>query len=71
MRVEVPCSSEQEELIGDHLLLGKELYVASEERSRLAKLVKQKWPNSRIVGAEIDLENIKWLLDLEEVTVTN
>lgn len=70
MKVTLPCSSEQEELIGDHLLQGKTLFVGPDERARLVRLVKQKWPGYRIAAAEIDLENIKWELELVEVTVT-
>ena len=70
MRITVPCSLEQELLIEEHLLNGKKLFVAPNERLQLVAWVQRNQPGHKVVGAEMDLENATWLLDLEAVTVT-
>ncbi len=70
MRITVPCSLEQELLIEEHLLNGKKLFVAPNERLQLVAWVQRNQPGYKVVGAEMDLENATWLLDLEAVTVT-
>jgi len=60
---------EQEELIAEHLLNQAQLYVAPGERERLVRLVERRHPGHQIAAAEIDLENVRWNLQL--VTVTN
>lgn len=59
-------SMEQEELVADHLLRRRELYVAPSERARLIKWVMRHHPGHVIKEAEMDLENCRWVLTLEE-----
>lgn len=70
MRITVPCSLEQELLIEEHLLKGKKLFVAPNERQQLVFWVQRHHPGYKVAAAEMDLENATWLLDLEAVTVT-
>ena len=70
MRVQTEMSIEQEELVADHLLEGKKLYVAESEKVKLVQFVRKTYPGYRISSAEMDLENARWNLDLEPVTVT-
>lgn len=70
MRVTVQCSLEQELLVEEHLLKGRQLFVAPSERQRLITWVQRHHPGHKVVGAELDLETASWKLDLAEVTVT-
>lgn len=70
MKVTTPCSIEQELLVEEHLLRGKQLFVAPSERQRLISWVQRHHPGHKVVGAELDLETVTWKLDLQAVTVT-
>ena len=70
MIVNVPCSLEQELLIEEHLLNGKKLFIAPNERQQLVAWVQRNKPGYKVLGAELDLENTCWKLNLESVTVT-
>lgn len=64
-------SIEQEELVADHLLRKKELYMAPDERARLINWVARRHPGHIIKAGEMDLENCRWTLELQQVTVTD
>ena len=71
MIVHVPLSVEQEQLVADHLLRGKELYVAPGERICLVNWVVKNHPGHIIESAEIDLGQGRWNLSIRRVTVTS
>lgn len=60
------CSPEQEEVIADHLFLGKELGMLPDERAWIVAQVKRAYPNYRVKSANLDLENAQWVVQLHE-----
>jgi len=63
--VKIWCSPEQEDVIADHLLLGKELGMLPDERAWIIAGVKKDYPNGRILSADLDLENAMWVVQVE------
>lgn len=70
MKVQLEMSMEQEELVAEHLLKDSPLFVTEAEKARLARFVRHRYPGHRIVGAQMDLENARWSIELSPVTVT-
>lgn len=70
MRVEAPMSMDQELLAFDHLFNGEPLYLAPGEQMRLIRWTQKHHPGHSITNSVMDLEQKRWLLDLEPVTVT-
>jgi hypothetical protein len=64
--LKIPCTLEQEHLIAEHLLSGKNLFVHPNERRYLIRQVARLAPGSTITSAEIDLENAQWLVTCAE-----
>ena len=62
--IEIPCSPEQEDVIADHLLYGGELGILPDERAWIKNHVVKRHPNSRIMGAQLDIENAKWIVQI-------
>lgn len=71
MKVTVPFSMEQELLVEEHLFNKKELYVAPDEHRKLRAWVSRHHSGHRVVGAEMDIAESRWVLELEAVTVTS
>jgi hypothetical protein len=70
MRVEAPMTMDQEQLAFDHLFNSQPLYIAPGEQMRLIRWTQKNHPGHTIANSVMDLENKRWLLDLERVTVT-
>ena len=60
----VPCSSEQEDVIADHLLHGKELGILPDERAWIKHQVRAQHRDGIVVGAQLDLENARWIVQV-------
>lgn len=60
--IRVPCTPEQEDVIADHLIHGRELGILPDERAWIRQQVNKQEPSARIVGAELDLENAVWVV---------
>lgn len=65
MKLTIPCSPEQEDIIADHLIYKKELGVLPDERAWMLSYARKKYPACRILGANLDLENACWELELQ------
>lgn len=63
--IRVPCSFEQGELIADHLLSGKKLYMRDDERAWMRQHAHKIHPGCKIISADLDLENCTWVLQVE------
>lgn len=66
-------SLDQEQLAFDHLFMDSPLYIAPGEQMRLIRWTQKNYPGHTVVNSVMDLENKRWLLDLEPmepVTVT-
>lgn len=63
--VKVPCSPEQEDVIAEHLLFGGELGILPDERAWIRNHV-SKLVVGTIVGAELDLENATWVVQVRQ-----
>ena len=68
MKIEIDCSPEQMEVISDHFLEGKQLGMQPDERSWMLAQARKVNLNYRIVSADLDEYNGKWIL---EITSTN
>lgn len=66
MIINFPVSPEQEDVIADHLLLGKELGMLPDERAWIKAQVRKRAPNYRILAAELDLESAEWKVTVQE-----
>lgn len=60
-----PCSPDQEEVIADHLLLGLSFGIQPDERAWILANVHKKHPHSRILSADLDLENAQWIVKVQ------
>ena len=69
MKLTIPCSPEQIEVVADHLLEGNELGVLPDERAWMISYARKKIPNCRIVAAELNLENAEWNLTISVDTL--
>ena len=65
MMLRFPVSPEQEEVIADHLLLGRELGVQPDERAWIRAHVAKLAPGERIKTADLDLEMAEWIVETE------
>ena len=59
------CSPEQEEIIADHLLLGRELGMQPDERAWILSHVNKTYPGGRVKLANLDLENAQWVVQVQ------
>jgi hypothetical protein len=67
MKIVIDCSPEQVEVIADHFLTGGELGMLPDERSWMLAQARKQHPNCKIVRADLDLEEVKWILEIESV----
>lgn len=64
LEIKVPCSPEQEDVIADHLLFGGELGILPDERAWIKNHVQKRYPEGRVVAAQLDLENAQWIVEV-------
>lgn len=63
--IRFPVSPDQEEVIADHLLLGRALGMQPDERAWIKAQTAKLAPGKRILGADLDLENAEWVVEIE------
>lgn len=61
----VPVSPEQEDVIADHVLHGAELGLLPAERTWMVAQARKVHPNCKVMGADLDILNVTWMLKLE------
>lgn len=66
MIIKFPVSPEQEEVIVDHLLLGHPLGMQPDERAWILMQVSKRCPGSRVLAADLDLENAEWCVTVQQ-----
>lgn len=66
MKVEIPVSPEQEEVLADYLLSGGQLGMQPDERAWILSQVRAKYSGQRVLGADLDLETATWTLTLSD-----
>jgi hypothetical protein len=66
MILTIDCSPDQLDIIEDHLLEGGEIGMPPDERHWMIAQARKQHPTCKILGADLDLENGKWIL-----TITN
>lgn len=62
--ITIPCSPEQEDVIADHLLYGGELGILPDERAWIRNHLHRVNPHAKVIGAELDIENAKWIVQI-------
>lgn len=65
--IQVPCSPEQEDVIAESLLYGKELGMVPDERAWILNHVNRKFPNSRVLNADLMIEDAAWYVEFSQV----
>jgi hypothetical protein len=65
MIIEVDCSPEQLEVIGDHLLDGKELGMQPDERHWMVAQARKLHPTCKVLNADLNLTKGTWSLEIE------
>lgn len=66
MKIEIDCSPEQMEVISDHFLEGKQLGMQPDERSWMLAQARKQNPTYRILGADLNEYNGKWILEVTD-----
>lgn len=64
--IRFPVSPEQEEIIADHLLLGRALGMQPDERAWIRANVAKLAPGKRVLAADLDIENAEWVVEIQE-----
>lgn len=64
MKLIIDCSPDQLDVIEDHLLDGKDIGMVSDERQWMIAQARKQYPTCKILGADLDLENGKWILNI-------
>jgi hypothetical protein len=64
--IRFPVSPEQEDVIADHLLLGKELGMLPDERAWIKAQTARRAPGLKILSADLDIENAEWQIEVQE-----
>ena len=64
MKLIIDCSPDQLDVIEDHLLDGKDIGMVSDERQWMIAQARKQHPTCKILGADLDLENGKWILNI-------
>lgn len=64
--IRFPVSPDQEEVIADHLLLGRQLGMQPDERAWIKAQVAKLAPGKRITSADLDIENAEWVVEVQE-----
>lgn len=64
VEVTVPCSPDQEDVIADHLLHGKELGILPDERAWIKHQVRAQHQDGIVVGAQLDIGNAVWIVQV-------
>lgn len=62
--LEIPVSPEQLDVIADHHLYGHELGLLPDERAWMLANARKKFPNCKILKAELNTSEGTWLLHL-------
>lgn len=72
MKITIDCSPEQMEVITDHFLEGKQLGMQPDERAWMLAQARKQNSAFRILSADLDEHNGKWILEVtvEPKTVT-
>lgn len=66
MQLRFSCSPDQEEVIADHLLLGKPLGIQPDERAWILINVRKLAPGTKVTSADLDLESAEWVVEVQE-----
>jgi uncharacterized membrane protein YkoI len=66
VNLNIDCSPEQLEVLADHLLEGKALGVLPDEKHWMLSKARKKFPNCRILSADLDIANGTWNLEIQE-----
>lgn len=64
--IRFPVSPDQEEVIADHLLLGRQLGMQPDERAWIRAQVAKAAPGKKILSADLDIENAEWVVEVQE-----
>lgn len=65
--MQVPCSPEQEDVIAESLLYGKELGMVADERAWILACVNRAYPNARVLNANLMMEDAAWYVKVSRV----
>lgn len=60
------CSEDQRFMIEEHLFRGRRLEFLPSERIMIYETCKNRYPNCKILGANLNLETIEWEITLED-----
>lgn len=66
MEIRVPCSPDQLDVIESYLLEGTELGMQPDERAWIIANVRKQHPSARVVGADLDLAEGEWVVQLQQ-----
>lgn len=66
MKIEVDCSPEQLDVIADHFLEGNQLGMQPDERAWMLAQVRKQNQAYRILSADLDEYNGKWILEVTD-----
>ena len=66
MKIEIDCSPEQLDVIGDHFLENKPLGMQPDERAWMLAQVRKQNSAYRILSADLDEYNGKWILEVTD-----
>lgn len=64
MIIKFPVSPDQEEVIADHLLLGRPLGMQPDERAWIKAQTAKRAAGKKIKSADLDLENAQWTVEV-------
>lgn len=65
MNIRIPCSPEQMDVIADHIIENKVLGVQPDERHWMLSQARKKFPNCKILSADLDLYEGEWVLQID------
>lgn len=64
MNITIKCSEDQLYIIEEHVFAGVQLMMLPTERIRVYEFCKQKYPDKKILAANLNLEDAEWEIEL-------
>ena len=65
IELSIPCSPDQEDVIADHLLSGKQLGMQPDERAWIIANVRRQYPTGIVRSADLNLAESTWVVQVQ------
>lgn len=65
LTIHIPVSTDQEDVIVDHVFSGAELGMVPDEKVWMLKQARSRHPDCKILAADLDIRELVWTLRIE------